>query len=1331
MGRMRALAIRIGCWLAGIAAAIVLLALFLLRTPPGRDMLAAIVREVSGGSVAIAGLDGSLPNHLAAAAVEVSDGKGVWLRIENLALDWDALGALRGRYRIYGVSASRVAVLRRPIREESQGTTPEIDIDRLHAPRIELAESVAGRDVILSVRGALSYRSSHRMHADLSAAQIGGAGRYRIEGGVEDDVAVGSVSVAEGADGILAALAGLPGLGPVALDARGSGSRDANRVTFRLAAGALRASGGGTLALAARRGDLDFTLRAPAMKADENLSWRSLELDGHLHGGFDAPRIDGRLSGADIFVSGIRAGALHAVARGDHGTVEIGGTATALRIPGGRPDLFASAPVELKAKMDLRAPSGPVTFSLSHPLLAAYGSVETRGPQKLAVNVTVPSLQPFAALANEPVSGRATLRIDAEQGDSETAFRASGRIEARGESVFARVLGANAEFSLGATLSGADIVRSEIAIDGAALGFRSGGTFRDGRLDYAATVNLTDVSRLSSALNGNAFLSARVQGPMESAETRIAGNASLASSGFARQRIELTAQASGFPRPSSGQVRITGALNGASVAIRGDLTRKKGGVAAVASAVWKSLRASGDFTLPEGGAAAGRGSIDVRELADLAPLLGLKIKGALSSAVTLNARGRAQSAALKVTLSNFEMPEVKAGKASIEGTIANPFAAPNLSLGAHATGIATHDASGSMTARLTGPASRLAIAAKASIGQPDAEPAGIEADGVLVPADKKFVLNRFRAVWKSQSAILGGPATVDYDGGVAVDRLILKLGGGEMRLAGRLTPALAATASAEAIQLETLRPLLPARLAGTVSANAKLGGTIADPRGTLSVRVRNLVASDYWSKPAASLDVRGTLQGGSMALDAELSAGPSASLTIAGDAPLRAGAPLRLHAAGKMDLAMVSPLVAAEGRQVRGALSLDADIGGTYAAPRARGSATVKDGDFRDYGRGVRLHAIDAALSLDGEIASVTALTARAGKGTISGTGTADFGAPGVPVEIAMKIRNARPIASDLATATMSGDIRVSGRLNGTVRVSGTLDVVRGTINIPERFPPEVAVLDVRRRGEKPPPEPSGGAVALDIALRTSGPVFVRGRGIDADMSGHLRLGGTIAAPIANGGFDMNRGTVSLAGQTLTFTSGKLGFDGAGLSNQIDPALDFVAQTTSGGVTAKLTVGGHASSPKIALSSTPQLPQDEVLAHLFFQQSAKQLSPLQLAQIAQAIASLGGLGSGFDPLGALRRSLRLDRLSVGSTGGGAPGSESQTTLEAGKYVSRNVYVGAKQSLSGSTQVQVQVDLTRHLKAQATVSTGTNATATKGNAAQDNGSSAGLSYEFEY
>lgn len=208
----------------------------------------------------------------------------------------------------------------------------------------------------------------------------------------------------------------------------------------------------------------------------------------------------------------------------------------------------------------------------------------------------------------------------------------------------------------------------------------------------------------------------------------------------------------------------------------------------------------------------------------------------------------------------------------------------------------------------------------------------------------------------------------------------------------------------------------------------------------------------------------------------------------------------------------------------------------------------------------------------------------------------------------------------------------------------------------------------------------------------------------------------------------MRRGTLTLAGQVLNFTTGKITFDGTGVRGRMDPALDFVASQTSGGVTATLTVGGYASMPKIALSSAPQLPQDEILARLLFQQSAKQLSPLQLAEGAQALASMAGIGSGFSPFASLRSGLGLDRLSVGSGAGPTSG----TTVEAGKYISHNVYVGARQGVSGGTQAQVQIDLTKNLKAQATVSTSASAAATQGStAAQDNGSSIGLSYQFDY
>jgi translocation and assembly module TamB len=291
------------------------------------------------------------------------------------------------------------------------------------------------------------------------------------------------------------------------------------------------------------------------------------------------------------------------------------------------------------------------------------------------------------------------------------------------------------------------------------------------------------------------------------------------------------------------------------------------------------------------------------------------------------------------------------------------------------------------------------------------------------------------------------------------------------------------------------------------------------------------------------------------------------------------------------------------------------------------------------------------------------------------------------------------------------------------------MDITRGEINLPENFPPEVAVLNVRRRGQAPPPPPSSaGRITLDVAVRTSGPIFVRGHGVDAVMGGDMHLSGTTSQPLVDGRFRMVRGEYSLGGQTLQFDSGTVTFDGTGVRRRMDPRLDFEAHTASGGVTATLSVTGYASAPKITLSSAPPLPQDEIVARLLFRQSVKQLSPLQLASIAQALAAIGGVGGGFNPLTSVRRTLGLDRLAVGSAAV-AGSTQTQTTVEAGRYVANGVYVGVKQNLSGGTQTQVQVDITRRLKAQATLSTG--ATASTSTPLQDNGSSVGLSYQFEY
>jgi translocation and assembly module TamB len=169
----------------------------------------------------------------------------------------------------------------------------------------------------------------------------------------------------------------------------------------------------------------------------------------------------------------------------------------------------------------------------------------------------------------------------------------------------------------------------------------------------------------------------------------------------------------------------------------------------------------------------------------------------------------------------------------------------------------------------------------------------------------------------------------------------------------------------------------------------------------------------------------------------------------------------------------------------------------------------------------------------------------------------------------------------------------------------------------------------------------------------------------------------------------------------------------------------FVATSTTATIVATMTVSGSAKDPKITLSSVPELPQDEILSQLLFNTSTSKLSPLQLAQIAAALASLSGATSGFgDPLEKLRTTFGLDRLSVGSSSTGTP------TLEAGRYIARGVYVGARQNTSGTgTQAMIQVDLARGVKLEATAGSGS--TSATGSASSADAASVGVTYRFEY
>ncbi len=625
----------------------------------------------------------------------------------------------------------------------------------------------------------------------------------------------------------------------------------------------------------------------------------------------------------------------------------------------------------------------------------------------------------------------------------------------------------------------------------------------------------------------------------------------------------------------------------------------------------------------------------------------------------------------------------------------------------------------------------------------------LEANGRITPAlDLTARLRGMPVSLAVRLAGVAGQASVDRAPGIRASGAVPANPAGVHRAGANPTGTKRGAATGAAVapgsgapEISTVAVSTPApralALDGTLDGDATLTGTPAQPGGTIHVTAHGLRAATGQGRalPAADLTAAATLQGATARLDLRGKAGTT-QVMVTGEVPLTATGMLDLRATGGLDLAMTDPLLTPGGRRARGRVSLDAAITGTLAGPRVTGGVQMANGSFRDFAQGIDISDINASLAADGGTVRVTRFAAKAGTGTVDASGSLDLTAPGRPLDLTFSMHNARPLASDLLTAdldaelTLRGDLTPSGSLipsgeatsgdgAAPLTVAGRVFVRRADIRVPERLPTGIAVLNVRIAGAPPPPRPAPPPdLALNLTIDAPQQVFVRGRGVDAEMGGEVRVQGSTSNLAPSGGFSLRHGQFSLAGQTLTFTAGKVSFDGGKLT---DPSLDFTATTSASDVTATLEITGTASKPKITLTSVPSLPQDEILAYLLYGKSSASLGPLEIAQIAATLAALAGVTPLSNPLESVRTALGLDRLSVGSG----------SVLEAGRYVARNVYVGARQNVAGSgTQAVVQIDLAKGLKLEATAGTAINQSAT-GAASTGDAAGVGIKYEFEY
>jgi translocation and assembly module TamB len=1326
-------ALKILAWVVGIVIAIPVVAviglLALANMRFGQDLITSQVGKLTGGMVEADGLSGRFPDRLRIRHVAVRDKDGAWVVVENLALDWSPLALVSKVARIETLTAEGVHVFRLPESEPAANTKPaqndngsfnlpvRIVLDHLHVNRLEVDAPVATTEAAVSVDGSASLPTLQQGSINLALQRVDGEGRYTVAGSFDPTHIKADLDAEEPAGGLVAGLAKLPALGALSIKASIDGPRNAEATTLAVSAGPLRANATGKVDLVDQAADLDLTASAPAMSPRPDASWQSVAIDAHVHGPFTRPD-----ASAHVVIQGLKAAGaaidnLTAEAAGNQGHVNLKASVAGLVIPGPKPDLLQSAPLVLTADAKLDDPDRPIAFTLAHPLIAANGTAHTGGALSVTTDLRLPDLAPFAAMGGIELHGSTALTVrTSEQGSGEQAS-VDGTIGlTSGMAPIVALVGPNAKIGATVALNGQNITISRFDFAGAKLSANAHGTDNNGALALDYAVHLADMAAVTPTVNGTVDATGHVQGQQTNLAVQTDLRGDLGAQGVPRGPVTASIRMTGLPGAPAGDVTAQGQFAGAPLQLAVHVARATDGSmsADISRADWRSLHADGHFALAAGAKLpTGKATLRMTRLDDLRPVIGQAVTGSVTADIALD-----QDATLKLEAQNAGIPGTRIGRATINARVTNPTAAPAVTAQANIDGIEASGIGGNARIEVNGPQDALAIRLAAGLTGLAGSNADIASTAVVNATGKQVALNTLTVNWHDEPVRLLAPVHVSFADGLALDRLRLAIATATLEVAGRVSPRLDLTATARNLTADLAKPFAPSLAAdGSASIDARLSGTTAAPTGTVRVTASGIRmrSGPARAMPPASLLATLNLAGKTTGVDARVTAG-STHLAVTGTAPLSTEGALNLHATGGVDLAITDPILTPAGRRARGTLTLDATATGAPTAPRVNGTARLANGEFQDYAQGAHLTDIAATVIAEGDTIRIASLTAHAGPGTITGSGSVGIAAP-MPVNLTLTARNARPLVSDLLTADLDADLTVHGAVQTRVDAGGTVRIRRAEINVPDRLPTSVAVLNVRNLGAPPPPPAAPGpTIGLDLTVSAAQAIFIRGHGLDAEMAGRLHVGGTSAAPEISGGFHMRNGTFSLAGTTLTFSKGEISFDGSGLRNKIDPTLDFEVTNTSGNVTATLAVTGYADAPKFSLSSIPDQPQDEILAHLLFGQSAQSLGPFQYAEIAEALASLTGVGGGVagNPLNSVRKGLGLDRLSVGSDTNGNP------SLQAGRYVARGVYLGAQQGTGGDTQGTLQIDLYKGLKLQTNVGS-----------SGSGGSSVGLTYQFEY
>lgn len=1230
-------------------------------TEDDRDFITGLIEDTINNDdliVRLINFQGALSSGATADAITIADRDGIWLRLDGLVIDWNRSALLSGQVEIETLSAERIELIRLPLPSEDDAlpsaeatpfTLPDlpvsVDIGNVSADEVILTEALLGEPVTARFEGALSLIEGTGTTRILLERTDSKQGRFDIDASYVDDTRQLALFLLaeEGQNGIAARLLDLPDRPSLRLDIAGDAPLDDFIGDIALATDDVDRITG-TVRLSRPSGTLDQAFFV-------DLAGDLRPMLASQYDTFFGENTVLRVEGTSFGIGGLRLSNL----------------------------VIAADQLVLRGSAAFDAQGWPETIDLrgrlgsggTNRVLLPIGGAPTE-VSGMSLNVQYDAAQDAAWTGAFDITslGRDGVSLDAlavsgggiilpGAGGKEGQFTADLNYAARGldleDDALSDVVGRDIEGTLTVSrVEGEPLLIRELTVAGAGL-LAQGNARIEGPDDrFLTTAELTiDAENLS----------------------RFAAISTLDLSGSGTLRLR------GDVQPFDGIFDIFLAARTTDLALGIDqLDPLLVGDAVV------SLRADRDET-------------------------GIRIQRVRLASGEIIGEGRGE-------IIGQEASATFSGELNNLGILT-----PSLSGPATLSADISTDAKGNVTldTSLTAPSATATVIGVATPSE----------GGYILRGDGAVDIDELRAYGDLVGQQIGGGLAVDLDGSfitttgvmnadVAARTRDLQAGSAVLNkiLAGlgRIN-ANVSLSEAGRLRLDALDVVFP-----NLTASGAVASSGNDTTANLAMRLRDvaLLVSDFSGPLVADISAHQDAAGWQVSGDAS---GPVQTSAIVSGRVSNSGQ-LDLSLNGSAPLALANLYIAP--RQVRGLASFDLAIQGPAALNSVRGPIRISDARLSAPTLQQALEEVSGTIVLAGGTARIDLGGTSAAGGTLTLGGPVAL-TPPFRSDLTIALNNIVLRDPALYRTTAQGQVLVSGPLAGGAAITGQIDLGTVDVQVPSTGVsalgslPAVTYLGIPTRVAQTlaradigtTPDTAGGtsssgpAYPIDLTVNAPSRIFVRGRGLDAELGGQLRLTGTTNAIIPIGRFDLVRGRLSILGQRFDLDEGY-----AQLQGDFSPFLRLVATTeTSNGTLVSIVVEGPADDIEVRFESTPELLQDEVLAQLLFGRDLSSISPLQAVQLASAVATLAG-SSGGGVVDRLRQGLDLDDLDF------VTDEDGNAAVRAGKYISDRVYTDITVGVGGTSEINLNIDIDRNITA-------------RGSVASDGETSVGIFFERDY